>query len=178
MANIGTLKELGVCVGDVVECISSSYVNIVTKGYIAIINEFGMIDSQCGNWIGSNGIICDKLDEATFYIISRSSKTPKMWKDMTADEKGALLLAAHEGKPVESSANGTGWALDFKVGYGSSLYFRIKSEPKVENASLNGGFIENQFVFMGDEIIDPTHRITFNLIDGKPDCASIKMEEV
>jgi hypothetical protein len=34
-------------------------------------------------------------------IVSRAPAAPKLWRDMTPEEKGALLLAAHEGKVIE-----------------------------------------------------------------------------
>jgi hypothetical protein len=41
-------------------------------------------------------------------------------------------------------------------------YYRIRPEPKVETVTFEHAGC----------------RFTFNLIDGKPDCASVKMEEL
>ena len=62
----------------------------------------------------------------------------KLWKDMTSEEKGALLLAYHEGKVIEW---GYGYGKDFHVAGSSAeegLYpewtdycsYRVKPEPK------------------------------------------------
>jgi len=101
--------------------------------------------------------------------------SPKLWRDMTDAEKGALLLAHHKGKVIEFArrgdlsagwnrvAGGSGWLEDYA--------YRVRPEPKVETVTLNGNDIRFSWCLKG-------HRITFNLIDGKPDRASIKMEEL
>lgn len=112
--------------------------------------------------------------------------TPKIWKDMTPEEKGALLLAQHEGKEIEFW-NGVSWRLVFCgiPNWLDSHSYRIRHEPKVETVAQywKAGKSDN-FVPMhmrgspAPEECEPTHRITFDLIDGKPDCDSVKMEEL
>jgi hypothetical protein len=111
----------------------------------------------------------------------RNEDKPKMWRDMTREEKGALLLAYHEGKDIEA----------FGVSYPDVWYetdpcwddecpYRIKPEPKRERVVLVGRMdTPDSWAFFISEV-DPfdSHRITFDTIDGKPDPSSIKIEEV
>ena len=92
---------------------------------------------------------------------------PKLWRDMTDQEKGALLLAAHEGKEIEyRSEFSSGVMCKVPVWYDNVAY-RIKPEPVVETVALcwKKGLAVGQ---VG----------TIDLIDGKPDCSSIKMGEI
>lgn len=175
MKEVGTLKELGVCVGDVVE-------------YGGIGDKYTICDNQVlkSHQTGKSSYYqCwDTCNQ--FRIIARANQ-PKLWKDMTADEKGALLLAAHEGNVIEWSyglpwitADSTETSL---VAWDNTCAYRvrIKPEPKVETVTQHwktnkkGEFVPmNQY----DVPHDPTHRITFTTSDGKPDCASVKMEEL
>lgn len=60
----------------------------------------------------------------------------KLWKDMTPEEKGALLLAYHEGKTIEWKWKGrVEWEEDVKGGraglsWEGECYYRVKPEPK------------------------------------------------
>jgi hypothetical protein len=53
-----------------------------------------------------------------------------------------------------------------------------KPEPKVETVTMTGGLHPHRvfWCFGADHLENyDTHLITFNLIDGKPDCDSVKM---
>ena len=115
------------------------------------------------------------------------TQEPTLWRDMTAEEKGALLLAHHEGKDIEA----------FGVSYPDMWYetdpcwddecpYRIKPEPKRETVNANlcitkagkslhmrPDYSDNYY---GDGVSYFT--LTFDLIDGKPDPASIKIKEI
>jgi hypothetical protein len=113
--------------------------------------------------------------------------TPKLWRDMTPEEKGALLLAHHEGKDIEifGLVCPDKWYETVVLWYDDCAY-RIKTEPKREtvtaklciddrNTSLhmrpyysNHKYGEDHFYFS----------MTFDTIDGKLDPASIKIEEI
>lgn len=60
----------------------------------------------------------------------------KLWKDMTPEEKGALLLAYHEGKVIEHTLwSEKGWfevkkGADTALGWHDELSYRVKPEPK------------------------------------------------
>lgn len=112
-------------------------------------------------------------------LIAEWTDTPKLWRDMTPAEKGALLLAHHEGKVIEYSygcsdiwrkcaANEPVWE--------KGAAYRVKpADPVVETVTLH--MDDAQCVTRG-RCSGDTHTITFNLIDGKPDCDSIRMEEL
>lgn len=158
---IGTLEELDVKPGDVVECIESSYHTATGERYT--INDHGdILEHTFG-----------KTNSSTFRIISRASDAPKLWRDMTDAEKGALLLAHHEGKVIEYALDcedgSTKWYFtDFMVPQ-SGVAYRVRPEPKLETVTLYG---------CRDRFLGDTHRITFDLIDGKPDVGSVKMDEL
>lgn len=105
--------------------------------------------------------------------MTNTTYTPKLWRDMTDAEKGALLLAEHEGKMIEVWANGA-WYSGIPH-WSDEAAYRVKPEPVRKTVDYwwrNDEGIKHTWGF-GD-----THRITFDLLDGKPDCTSIKMEKI
>lgn len=110
-----------------------------------------------------------------FTVVSRAEDTPTKWGDMTPEQKGALLLAHHEGKVIE-------WYYDLACEFsltnspvwGDSLAYRIKPEPKIKEVVLHGA--GNEWGQACKASSEDTHRITFNTVDGVPDCSSVKME--
>ena len=105
--------------------------------------------------------------------------TPKLWRDMAPEEKGALLLAHHEGKEIEIMSEK--WVTSNKPIFHDVYAYRIKPEVKVEVVVLYGHRGKDKrrrkgsWGFQINSSKENTHRITFNTIDGKPDPASIKM---
>ena len=89
MKKVGTLKELDVKPGDVVELVYNGILGSECKGEIETINEFGKQPYR------------DDYFGHKFRIVSQASDKQKLWRDMTNAEKGALLLAYHEGKVLE-----------------------------------------------------------------------------
>ena len=104
-------------------------------------------------------------------------ETPTLWRDMTDAEKGALLLAHHEGKVIEWHSTGMNvWhecARDSVLAFTYNFAYRIKP---VQKAVTRHAGSENNWLWTSIRDEADTHRITFNTIDGKPDCDSIKME--
>jgi hypothetical protein len=96
---------------------------------------------------------------------------------MTDEEKGALLLAHHEGKVIE--VFDYGYWLPFFIGdLSDGMIVRVRPpEPKRETVSIYGA-PSKHIQWCLDQCGLDTHCITFDLIDGKPDCASIDMEEL
>jgi hypothetical protein len=95
---------------------------------------------------------------------------PKLWKDMTPEEKGALLLARHEGKVIESFFTHIDeWMVTSKPLFLDCHAYRIKTEPKRESHRL--------FVYTRENDYLPTLIGTIDLLDGKPDPKSIKIGE-
>jgi hypothetical protein len=172
----GTLAELDVKPGDVVECVEHDCPSYI--GLELIIRDDGMAVIQSERYNG--GFFDPHFDvkyRRKYRIVSRASATPKTWGEMTDEEQGALLLKHHRGEVIESSSNGTGWALDDNVGYSNTLYYRVRPpEPKRETVELRAGGLLKAWEAWSDD--DDTHRITFDVIDGTPDCASIRMEEL
>ncbi len=157
MSEVGTLKELDVKPGDVVECVRGKV--YADTGYKYTVNAEYEV----------NGRKIENIDSSQFRIISRATQTPKLWRDMTDAEKGALLLAHHEGKVIEVWRRGSGGWATFPECFHENEAYRVRPEPKVEVVD----------VFWKRGETGYNHKIgTMNLIDGKPDCASIKMEEL
>ena len=168
VGDIGTLKELGVVVGDVVEYVSGSPTHDYRLGdrYTCTIKDGELIVRYERGWFSSV-----EEDSWLYRIISRATPKPKIWRDMTPEEKGALLLAAHEGKEVQCHYGVEGWCRrSFEV-FAVGNAYRIKPEPKIETVTMSGDDIRLGGFIKG-------HRITFITRDGKPDCASIKMDEL
>lgn len=100
--------------------------------------------------------------------------TTKLWHYMTPEEKGELLLAYHEGKVIEWSyglpfraARNSGGGCHHPV-WDDDCAYRIKPEPVRETVTL--------YVFSGGSSDKFRSIGTVDMVDGKPDCASVKME--
>ena len=159
-----TLKELNVNPGDVVEHSDGEI-------YEIRIAE----DGELANWDIRHGYWGITVAESTqmYTIISRASDEPKKFGDMTPDEKGALLLAHHEGKAIEVW-NGEYWECVEQI-FAEFVAYRIKPEPKIEVVNMYADLSECG-MFGSTKNGDDTHTITFTTIDGVPDCSSIKMD--
>jgi hypothetical protein len=112
-----------------------------------------------------------------------SKDKPTIWADMTPEQKGALLLAEHEGVVIQRSS-GDLW-VEINPNWNPSCAYRVEPEPKRETMTLNGRmYISKAYpdgVFDADHrprCAGDTHRITFDTIDGEPDCATVRMERL
>ena len=105
--------------------------------------------------------------------VEEAPEPSKTWGEMTPEEKGALLLAHHEGKIIESLLYD--WA-KCSPSWTDSVAYRIKPEPKRETIELYGDG-RNSWAF-DYSTSNATHYITFDVIDGEPDVNSIKMEKI
>jgi hypothetical protein len=110
------------------------------------------------------------------------TQEPKLWKDMTPEEKGALLLAHHEGKDIESFG-GTDWYRAYPS-WADDVAYRVKPEPKREKVTALI-CLTSQGVSLHMETSGTPEwskalyaTVTFDTIGGKPDPASLKIEEV
>ena len=117
------------------------------------------------------------------------TQEPKMWKDMSPEEKGALLLAEHEGEAIEAFGVKVPdeWRRDVYPTWEAYVAYRIKPQPKRETVtaklcidaygtSLHMRPDPRDNFYYGDNCFYFT--LTFDVIDGKPDPASIKTEEM
>lgn len=168
---IGTLAELNVKPGDVVQCLELSI--SANVHYLKAGKQYSIVRGKKGAcFIDEEGDECfGHLN--IFQIVSRASQpdpeTPTLWKDMTPGEKGALLLAHHEGKTIEWTRSPgdadyrQSTAHNLRPVWSDNHAYRIRpSKPKRMTVDLMADF----------------KRIgTIDLIDGKPDPASIRMEE-
>jgi len=104
---------------------------------------------------------------------------PKLWRDMSPEEKGALLLAHHEGKVIEfCRPRGTpdcpahSWRAQRPIWTGG-LAYRVR--PERETVKLYGS---EGGAWSYERVYFDTLCITYDLVDGEPDCASIRMEKI
>ena len=106
----------------------------------------------------------------------RNDENPTLWRDLSDAEKGALLLARHEGKLIEYfNPTHKSWhePLAGWVSFDDMGAYRI--EPRVVKRMWTGTV---EAGFGGTDDLNDTHMITFNTIDGEPDLLSIKMEKI
>lgn len=163
-AAIGTLGELDVKPGDVVEFMpNGEHYRVAGNRHLILIKD-DRDTGLYGCWFTCRD----------FRIISRASDTPKTWGEMTDAEKGALLLAAHEGKVIEAY-NGIAWFETPCPKLHSYTAYRVRPEPKRETVTW---YVSGSLMPTSLPCIQDTHRITFDLIDGEPDCSSVKMERI
>jgi hypothetical protein len=115
----------------------------------------------------------------------RNEDKPKIWRDMTPEEKGALLLAEHEGKAIEEfgTAYPDAW-YETDPYWDNGCAYRIKPEPKRKTVTAKlcidaYGTSLNMRPDYGDNYGDHAFyfTLTFDTIDGKPDPSSIKIED-
>ena len=171
----GTLAELNVKPGDVVDCItvdSGEEYDGINPHYIRD-GRYGVAAYDDGGayfMMGSPSI---------FRIVSRASDTPTAWKDMTDAEKGALLLAEHRGGDVEYWS-GYAWNRHSKSMplWCDGIAYRIKPAPVVETKEHTWNWAYGFFGYDGPDDPKTTHRITFDTVDGVPDCSTVKMEKL
>lgn len=126
---VGTLEELDVHPGDVLVCVDAKSRSL-TKGKEYKVNGSGGVQGDRGGEVLTTASL--------FRIASRASEqdddTPKTWGEMTDAEKGALLLAHHEGKVIEwidPTDTEDDWD-EFCVNIGENhMAYRIKTKPIV-----------------------------------------------
>ena len=190
---VGTLAELGVKAGDVVEYASG---NAKFIGSVLTIQSDGTAKGE------EYGKFFPKLDivlSRTYRIISRADDepksqrcaecdcslggtyctwiaapptAPKTWSEMTDAEKGAMLLVEFNGGDLQALAvdqDGTSWVPKHsKFAFHNTVSYRIKPEPKRETHAIR----------IVSDVTGDTYYGTIDLVDGEPDCGSVKMEVV
>jgi hypothetical protein len=148
-----TLRELNVKPGDVVEHCKGF------KEEVAHNHTYDFCKMKSGGeWTWG---------AARWRIVSRASDTPKLWRDMTPEEKGALLLAHHEGKVIECHDDTKWYTAKYPL-WDTDAAYRVRPEPKWK--------LEYVSIVNADGIV--IGRGTVITENGKPDCNSIKMEEL
>jgi hypothetical protein len=134
------------------------------------------------HFVHKNEIV--RIEEEPMYNVTHE---PKLWGDMTPEEKGALLLGWHEGKVIEvfGLLYPDMWGEDDPCFYEDCAY-RIKPEPERETLTAKL-CINNTGISLH---MRPSYRahhygedaafyftLTFDTIDGKLDPSSIKIED-
>lgn len=162
----GTLKELNVQPGDVVQVLGGKSWEIVG------------IDNN-GNYLINDPPARHLSNTLPFRIISRAYDVPKLWRDMTDEEKGALLLSAHEGKVIQAWSDKLGWVDWTRPAWAGSCAYRVRPEPKRETVTMEWAYEKGgKDGYAHPKNNSATHRITFDMIDGEPDPASIRMDAI
>ena len=159
----GTLKELNVKPGDVVETCYTSMTQYCHTIASVDGDEYRSVETD--STLG---------DAVPWRIISRASDDePKKWRDMTGWEKSALLLAHHEGKVIEAWGGCEWYGIKYPA-FADRHAYRVRPEPKRETVTV----CEDGLAFGIGVSASKGHIITFDTIDGKPDCTSVKMKEL
>lgn len=181
LVDVGTLKELNVKPGDVVKVCETPGGVQLNSGAVWEIKRydgssfFAVKPSYSQEHSGVR--LCNST---RFHLISRVPNKPKLWKDMTPEEKGALLLAHQEGKVIEwTDRLGSDFirnSVTYTPVWSDTHAYRVRPEPKVETLTMYG--TPRVPVFGPSNITGSTHKLTYNLVDGKLDYDSLKMEEL
>lgn len=159
----GTLEELGVKEGDVVELTEGIFEG--EKYYIGFDGRINSITRE-GDYYGY--VIDDIRTPLTWKLISRANTAPKLWRDMTPEEKGALLLAAHGGEVIENSRDGFKTVYTERPFWSSDYAYRIKPKLITTQGTVS---IKNEYGVV-------THTSPIDITDGVPDTTTIKLEDV
>lgn len=168
----GTLAELNVKPGDVVECVGLSRpanIHYVTVGKQYTIRRGGQFMDDEGDLCGGHTNV--------FRIVSRASDTPKTWGEMTDEEKGAILLAGHEGRPIDLWTSRGEWITAIAFSACDNIAYRVRPpEPKRETVTLYGAPSKHIQWCLEQCGLD-THRITMPFFDGNIPAGTYTSEE-
>lgn len=109
-----TLANLNVKVGDVVLYAGNETYTVMPNKQLQWSN--GEIHTY-GGWYCCNN----------FTIVSRATAKPKVWKDMTPEEKGALLLVGDKGETIQILLSGAWY--DCEPTWQPNTAYRVKPKP-------------------------------------------------
>ncbi len=125
MKEEGTLAELKVQPGDVVENTEGG------RRPKIFLDKEGEV---CYTYYEHLSGVPIEYASNKYRLISRADKPPRTWGELNDAEKGALLLAYHEGKTIQCkrTIKPKEWTdLKQKPTWSPPLFYRIKPEPKV-----------------------------------------------
>ena len=102
------------------------------------------------------------------WTVIEEPDAPKTWGEMTDAEKGALLLACHEGKAIECKFCDGPWELT-NPSWNDVYAYRIKPEPVVGEVVLSGQAGDSAVaeIFARPGFAGCTHTLTLPTLDGK-----------
>ena len=96
----------------------------------------------------------------------------RQWKDLTPEEKGALLLAYHEGEQIQTWMPVRHfWDDNPTPSWAETAAYRVKPEPEVKTVTIRTGWPEGGGWCQDEDDYD-THSITYKVIDGEPICGT------
>jgi hypothetical protein len=140
----------------------------LTKGkHYEITQKRHLIDDEGDEWFPI---------DSDFRIVSRASDGPKLLRDMTDAEIGALLRANMRGKIIQGRYSSDRVWRDFTSApkWLPYAYYRIKPEPTRETVTIA---IDGNGDVMGAEHPSDEYRIQFDRVDGVIDRSSLRWEE-
>lgn len=160
----GTLKELNVQVGDVVEAYSYA------QGKLSVSKRRWQIESTHPTFRGirlPDGELRDLGKSFIFKLVGRAGDKPKLWGEMTDDEQGALLLARHRGQTIEFSSGGRiPWKkLEWDFDWLPEHAYRVCA---VGTVTISGYHDADHSWIFGDADEQDTHTLTFTVQGNEP----------
>ena len=182
----GTLKQLNVKVGDKVRVIRSVNGSPINGNLITLTlvdhdhkyyraNRAGSVE----DWKISAVDATFRLEEEAVEI--KVGDEVEVFNDFTSKwEEGYTVLAIQD--KDQDNPQRRWYVVAFKSDIPQSIKFKnvrkAKPKPVVEEVVMWGGMLETKPLkanFCSADFPGDTHKITFNLVDGEPDCNSIKM---
>lgn len=116
-----------------------------------------------------SGAIKDHSEADLVTELTDEPAAPPVWRDMTPEEKGAVLLAIHEKRRIDSwNPHSRKWIARqwYEVDIVPGIAYRERPEPKRETVVL----------WAGHNGLPPVRIGTIDFEDGEPDPMSIKLE--
>lgn len=129
-------------------------------------------------WWRDDGSVI-KWKEGPRDLVAEWIENDTKWSDLSPEQKGALLLAHHQGEKIEYrySTEGT-WHVVRRPTWDPEAFYRVKPHgPKRETKTIYGGK-DRDWNFDGYQSTCDTHIIIFDMIDGEPDCSNIHMVKI
>jgi hypothetical protein len=115
--------------------------------------------------------------------IALYEKLDNCWDNLSESEKTEILIAWDRGDTIEWSSTGKVWSFKTEGRFAPKNYYRIR--PRKKLVELHGYYLEddngshNCLFDAGNPVLkDDTHKITFEVVDGKPVLESIRLEEI
>jgi hypothetical protein len=121
---------------------------------------------MCNGSLGDWELVCDPSDLT--------------WGDMTPEQQGALLLAHHQGKPIEVKSHVLGnWIPLHEPLWISDAAYRTKPEPVVVHHEMHSVLYKRTIIgFAEGENTGSEHVLTYDTEDGVPVCSSVKLSKL
>lgn len=169
------VKEPKFKVGDKVRSVYNSYSFCGTVGIVDSIYNDNLYNIRMPH----DNIAYYHYEYELEPVEDTKMEQPKMWKDLTDTEKGALLLAYHEGKPIEwfydeALMHGSSTDKGSKPSWGDTCIYRIKPSPVIEEKEEELWWDEENTKFYW-ALGEKKFKLKYCLVDGKLDEDSVKV---